>query len=241
MTGQAIEFRINAEDPAHEFRPGAGVVERYHAPGGLGVRMDSHLFTGYTIPPFYDSLLAKLIVWGPDRATAIARGRVALDTDHLAPLLNPGGLLATPAIGPATLSVIRELIETGDSSYLSSLREGMPTGLLDLMRVPGLGVAKIRGVHAAPGLQTVGGQGRGPAGARGGGASSGRRHCETWTRPPISAGGKAAPLAPSRFSGRRRRLSSNWRACPASVPSWTPTTRPSPSCASCLSLASSDT
>jgi len=79
FAGHAIEFRINAEDPAHDFRPGAGVVERYHAPGGPGVRMDSHLFTGYEVPPFYDSLLGKLIVWGPDRETAIARGRVALE------------------------------------------------------------------------------------------------------------------------------------------------------------------
>jgi acetyl-CoA carboxylase, biotin carboxylase subunit len=79
FTGHAIEFRINAEDPELEFRPGAGIVERYHAPGGPGVRMDSHLFTGYEVPPFYDSLLGKLVVWGPDRATAIARGRVALD------------------------------------------------------------------------------------------------------------------------------------------------------------------
>ena len=77
--GHAIEFRINAEDPAHDFRPGAGTVERYFAPGGPGVRMDSHLFTGYEVPPFYDSLLGKLIVWGPDRETAIARGRVALE------------------------------------------------------------------------------------------------------------------------------------------------------------------
>jgi acetyl-CoA carboxylase biotin carboxylase subunit len=77
--GHAIEFRINAEDPAHDFRPGAGTVERYHAPGGPGVRMDSHLYTGYEVPPFYDSLLGKLIVWGPDRAAAIARGRVALE------------------------------------------------------------------------------------------------------------------------------------------------------------------
>ena len=77
--GHAIEFRINAEDPAHDFRPGAGVVERYHAPGGPGIRMDSHLFPGYEVPPFYDSLLGKLIAWGPDRATAIERGRAALD------------------------------------------------------------------------------------------------------------------------------------------------------------------
>ncbi|MEO8208108.1 MAG: acetyl-CoA carboxylase biotin carboxylase subunit, partial [Chloroflexota bacterium] len=77
--GHAIEFRINAEDPAHDFRPSAGVVERYHAPGGPGIRMDSHLFPGYEVPPYYDSLLGKLIAWGPDRATAIERGRSALN------------------------------------------------------------------------------------------------------------------------------------------------------------------
>jgi acetyl-CoA carboxylase biotin carboxylase subunit len=77
--GHAIEFRINAEDPAHDFRPGAGVVERYHTPGGPGIRMDSHLYPGYEVPPYYDSLLGKLIVWGPDRPTAIARSRTALE------------------------------------------------------------------------------------------------------------------------------------------------------------------
>jgi acetyl-CoA carboxylase biotin carboxylase subunit len=77
--GHAIEFRINAEDPAHDFRPSAGLVENYQAPGGPGIRMDSHLYAGYEVPPYYDSLLGKLIAWGPDRATAIARGRVALD------------------------------------------------------------------------------------------------------------------------------------------------------------------
>jgi acetyl-CoA carboxylase, biotin carboxylase subunit len=77
--GHAIEFRINAEDPEREFRPAAGVVDRYLAPGGPGVRMDSHLFAGYEVPPFYDSLLGKLVVWGPNRQAAIERGRVALD------------------------------------------------------------------------------------------------------------------------------------------------------------------
>jgi acetyl-CoA carboxylase biotin carboxylase subunit len=76
--GHAIEFRINAEDPNAEFRPAAGVVERYLAPGGPGVRMDSHLYAGYEVPPFYDSLLGKLIVWGPTRQAAIERGQVAL-------------------------------------------------------------------------------------------------------------------------------------------------------------------
>jgi acetyl-CoA carboxylase biotin carboxylase subunit len=79
LRGHAIEFRINAEDPEHDFRPSAGVVERFHMPAGPGVRMDTHLYEGYEVPPFYDSLLGKLIVWGPDRASAIARGRVALD------------------------------------------------------------------------------------------------------------------------------------------------------------------
>jgi len=77
--GHAIEFRINAEDPAHDFRPQAGTVERFYAPGGPGVRLDSHLYAGYEVPPYYDSLLGKLVVWGPDRAAAIARGRAALD------------------------------------------------------------------------------------------------------------------------------------------------------------------
>jgi acetyl-CoA carboxylase biotin carboxylase subunit len=76
--GHAIEFRINAEDAEREFRPAAGVVERYLAPGGPGVRMDSHLYAGYEVPPFYDSLLGKLIVWGPTREAAIERGHVAL-------------------------------------------------------------------------------------------------------------------------------------------------------------------
>jgi acetyl-CoA carboxylase biotin carboxylase subunit len=96
--GHSIEFRINAEDPDHEFRPGAGVVERYHAPSGPGVRMDSHLYTGYEVPPYYDSLLGKLVVWGPDRATAIARGRVALQE------LVIDGLVTNVAIHEALLS-----------------------------------------------------------------------------------------------------------------------------------------
>jgi DNA polymerase (family 10) len=84
-----------------------------------------------------------------------ARALVALDTDDLAPLLKSGELIATPGIGPATLSVISELVETGESSYLARLMEGMPTGLLDLMEVPGLGVAKIQLLHDALGVETV--------------------------------------------------------------------------------------
>jgi acetyl-CoA carboxylase biotin carboxylase subunit len=76
--GHAIEFRINAEDPAHDFRPGTGTIERFNTPGGPGVRFDSHAYSGYDVPPYYDSLLGKLIVWAPTRDAAIARGKAAL-------------------------------------------------------------------------------------------------------------------------------------------------------------------
>jgi acetyl-CoA carboxylase biotin carboxylase subunit len=77
--GHAIELRINAEDADHEFRPSAGPIDRYLPPAGPFVRMDSHLYAGYDMPPYYDSLLGKLVVWGPDRATAVERARAALD------------------------------------------------------------------------------------------------------------------------------------------------------------------
>ena len=77
--GHAIEFRINAEDPRRNFLPQAGPVEFYNPPGGPGVRVDSHLYAGYKVPPHYDSLLAKLIVHGADREAAIRRGVRALD------------------------------------------------------------------------------------------------------------------------------------------------------------------
>ncbi|MDZ4063094.1 MAG: acetyl-CoA carboxylase biotin carboxylase subunit, partial [Coriobacteriia bacterium] len=79
MRGHAIEFRINAEDPEHNFRPHPGEVTLYNPPGGFGVRVDSHLYSGYTVPPYYDSLLGKLIVWGETREDAVARARRALD------------------------------------------------------------------------------------------------------------------------------------------------------------------
>jgi len=77
--GHAIEFRINAEDPAHNFRPHPGLVSVFNPPGGFGVRIDSHLYSGYSVPSTYDSLLGKLIVWGETRDEAIARARRALD------------------------------------------------------------------------------------------------------------------------------------------------------------------
>jgi len=76
--GHSIECRVNAEDPAFDFRPSPGTIERLHLPGGQGVRIDSAIYQGYRIPPDYDSLLAKVIVWAPTREEAIVRMRRAL-------------------------------------------------------------------------------------------------------------------------------------------------------------------
>lgn len=78
IQGHAIECRINAEDPDHDFRPQPGRISGYLPPGGPGVRMDSHVYTDYEIPPYYDSLIGKLIVWGPNRDAAIRRMKRAL-------------------------------------------------------------------------------------------------------------------------------------------------------------------
>jgi acetyl-CoA carboxylase, biotin carboxylase subunit len=80
LRGHAIECRINAEDPYRNFQPSPGLITAYHPPGGPGVRMDTHVYAGYTVPPFYDSLLAKVIVHGNTRAEALARMGQALDS-----------------------------------------------------------------------------------------------------------------------------------------------------------------
>jgi acetyl-CoA carboxylase, biotin carboxylase subunit len=78
LRGHAIEFRINCEDPRRGFRPAAGTVSVFRPPLGPGVRLDTHVYEGYRVPPFYDSLLAKLLVWGADRGEALDRARRAL-------------------------------------------------------------------------------------------------------------------------------------------------------------------
>jgi acetyl-CoA carboxylase, biotin carboxylase subunit len=80
LRGHVIECRVNAEDPARNFQPSPGKITTFHPPGGPGVRLDSHVYAGYTVPPYYDSLLAKLIVQGRDRGEALARMRVALES-----------------------------------------------------------------------------------------------------------------------------------------------------------------
>ena len=84
-----------------------------------------------------------------------ARALIALDTDDLGPLLRSGELADTPGIGPATLSVVRDLVETGESRYLNQLSEGMPSGMVDLIRVPGLNPQKIQLIHEELGVDTL--------------------------------------------------------------------------------------
>ena len=78
VQGHSFECRINAEDPK-TFLPSPGTIKHFHAPGGNGIRVDSHIYNGYTVPPHYDSLIAKLISYGPDRETALKRMSIALD------------------------------------------------------------------------------------------------------------------------------------------------------------------
>jgi acetyl-CoA carboxylase, biotin carboxylase subunit len=86
LTGHAIECRINAEDPARNFAPFPGTIEQLRIPGGLGVRVDSHVYAGYRIPPNYDSMIGKLIVHRPTREEAIATMKRALAEFHISPI-----------------------------------------------------------------------------------------------------------------------------------------------------------
>ena len=101
LQGHAIECRVNAEDPDRNFRPHPGRISGYLPPGGPGVRMDSHVYTDYEIPPYYDSLIGKLIVWGPNRDAAVKRMKRALRECAIAGLPTTIGfhqkILETPA------------------------------------------------------------------------------------------------------------------------------------------------
>jgi acetyl-CoA carboxylase, biotin carboxylase subunit len=77
--GHAIECRINAEDHEHGFRPSPGAITYFYRPGGPGLRMDSHVYAGYTVPPFYDSMIGKLIAYGKDRPEALRRMEIGLE------------------------------------------------------------------------------------------------------------------------------------------------------------------
>ena len=90
----AIEFRINAEDPERDFAPCPGQITTFHAPGGPGVRIDTHVYTGYHVPPYYDSLLAKLIISGNTREEAVVRAQHSLDSFVIEGIPTTIGLLA---------------------------------------------------------------------------------------------------------------------------------------------------
>jgi acetyl-CoA carboxylase biotin carboxylase subunit len=79
IRGHSIECRINAEDPAKNFLPCPGKITSFHMPGGMGIRVDTHVYAGYSVPPYYDSMVAKLIVHAPSRQEAINRILGALD------------------------------------------------------------------------------------------------------------------------------------------------------------------
>ncbi|MGQ0764131.1 MAG: acetyl-CoA carboxylase biotin carboxylase subunit [Gemmatimonadota bacterium] len=95
LRGHVIECRINAEDPAKGFQPSPGRIEVFHPPGGPGVRLDTHVYAGYTVPPYYDSLLAKLIVQGRDRDEAIRRMHMALESFIIEGVTTTAAFLAT--------------------------------------------------------------------------------------------------------------------------------------------------
>ncbi|MGE0554916.1 MAG: acetyl-CoA carboxylase biotin carboxylase subunit [Gemmatimonadales bacterium] len=101
LRGHAIECRVNAEDPYRNFQPCPGQITAYHPPGGPGVRVDTHIYAGYTVPPHYDSLLAKVIVHGRDRAEALARMGQALDSFILEGVTTTIPLLASVIRHPA--------------------------------------------------------------------------------------------------------------------------------------------
>lgn len=113
LRGHAIECRINAEDPARDFHPAPGTVHALGVPGGPGVRFDTLLYPGYTVPPFYDSLLGKLIVWDEDRVQALARLRRAL------------GELRVEG-GPTTIPLHRRLAE-----HVDIINHAVHTGWLE--------------------------------------------------------------------------------------------------------------
>ena len=122
LRGHVIECRVNAEDPARNFQPSPGKIEVFHPPGGPGVRLDTHVYAGYTVPPFYDSLIAKLIVQGRDRQEAIRRMHMALES-----FIIEGVTTTIPFLGRV---MMHKKFQAGDVDTKFLEREG------ELMREP---------------------------------------------------------------------------------------------------------
>ena len=118
LVGHAIECRINAEDPEHNFRPSCGTIERMFHPGGPGVRFDSHAYGGYRISPHYDSLIGKLVVHGDDRQDAIKRMRLALDECRIE------GIRTTVPIHQEILADPRFVAGDYDTSFIATMERG---------------------------------------------------------------------------------------------------------------------
>ncbi|WP_062223618.1 acetyl-CoA carboxylase biotin carboxylase subunit [Aureimonas sp. D3] len=120
LRGHAIECRINAEDPDHAFAPSPGTIHNFRAPGGFGVRLDTHIETNYMIPPFYDSMVGKLICWGNNRDEAIARMLLALDE------LVIDGVTTTAQFHKRVLDHPRFRDGQFNTAFVASLLEGSP-------------------------------------------------------------------------------------------------------------------
>ena len=131
--GWAIECRINAEDPELDFRPSAGKIEHYLPAGGPGVRVDSFIYSGYIVPPYYDSLLGKLIVWGRDRDEAIRRMQRALQE------LERDGLVYSQRTAGRFVTEEKKLID----DVKRAIAESNIKGFLDSMSRLGYGKKEI--------------------------------------------------------------------------------------------------
>lgn len=124
FSGHAIEFRINAENPAEQFAPSPGPLDYYLPPGGRGVRVDSHCYSGYQIPPYYDSMIAKLIVYGATREEAILRGQRALSEFLIGEIKTTipfhKKMLTFPPFlrAEASIQLIDEWMESGQLQFL---------------------------------------------------------------------------------------------------------------------------
>ncbi|MGQ3215285.1 acetyl-CoA carboxylase biotin carboxylase subunit [Shinella sp.] len=123
ISGHAIECRINAENPERDFAPSPGKVGRYYPPGGFGIRMETHIETGYVIPPFYDSMVGKLICWGKDRDEAIARMLRALDEVVIE------GVTTTASFHKAVLSHPKFQSSDFNTAFVSELMETAKHGV----------------------------------------------------------------------------------------------------------------
>jgi len=122
LTGHAVECRINAEDAAHGFRPSPGRIDRVVLPVGDGLRVDTHVQGGSVVPPYYDSLLAKLVVHGRDRDDALARARAALD------LLRIEGVTTTVPVHQALLADPEFAAGGVDTAFFERFLAGRPVG-----------------------------------------------------------------------------------------------------------------